>query len=94
MRAMSSPRKQLAIIVIVLGALFVAVLALAIRGARRESCEVCITFHGAQACREAVGRDRNEAVRTATDNACAFLASGMTDSVACQNTPPDAVTCR
>ena len=91
---MASPRKQLAVIATVLGALTIAVLALAIRGARRESCEVCITFRGATACREASGRTPDEATRTATDNACAFLASGMTDSVSCQHTQPDRVTCR
>lgn len=60
---------------------------------RSVLCEVCITFRGAQACREAYGPTEPEARRTATDNACALLAAGMTASIQCQNTPPDRVTC-
>ena len=42
----------------------------------------------------AMGTTREEAVRTATDNACAFLASGMTQSVECTTrTAPVSVTC-
>ena len=58
-----------------------------------ELCEVCITFGGRSECREAYGKTRDEAVRTATDNACAPLAGGMTDSISCSNTTPDRVTC-
>lgn len=60
---------------------------------RSVLCEVCITFRGAQACREAYGPTAKEAQRTATDNACAFLAAGMTASIQCGNTPPDLVRC-
>jgi hypothetical protein len=57
------------------------------------SCEVCIEFHGQSKCRSAQGSSEQEARRTATDNACAFLASGVTDSIACTNTPPQSVRC-
>ena len=83
--------------VVVIGAAFAlltaAAIVLAVSTAFRESCEVCITFHGRTQCRGAYGQTRDEAIRTATDNACAFLAGGMTDSVECQNTPPDRVVC-
>ncbi len=54
----------------------------------RYECEVCVTFNGRSACRVAAGATREEAIRTASDNACAFLASGRTDSMACGRTPP------
>ena len=57
------------------------------------SCEVCIEFHGRVQCRSASGLTREEAVRTATDNACAFLASGMTQVISCARTPPRSVSC-
>lgn len=57
----------------------------------RIRCEVCITFQGRNACRTASARNRELALRTATDNACAQIASGVTDSNQCQNTPPDSV---
>ncbi len=59
----------------------------------KVSCEVCVTFRGNTQCRTALGPTRSEAIRTATTTACASLASGMTDSVACTNTPPLVVTC-
>jgi len=71
----------------------VAVIVLAVQGSMAVSCEVCVTFAGRSACRTAAGATREEAVRTATDNACAFLASGMTDSIRCTNTPPTSVAC-
>jgi hypothetical protein len=54
--------------------------------------EVCITFGGRQACRTARARDRDAALRTATDNTCAQLASGMDAVNQCTHTPPDRVT--
>ena len=53
--------------------------------------EVCIAFNGRSACRTAAGASEEFARRTATTNACAELASGVTDSIACENTPPTSV---
>jgi len=57
----------------------------------RVRCEVCITFRGNQACRTASASTRELALRTATENACAQISSGVTDSNQCHNTPPDSV---
>jgi hypothetical protein len=56
-------------------------------------CEVCIEFRGRQVCRAVDGNDEAEARAAAVTNACALLASGVTDTVACQNTPPSSVHC-
>ena len=56
-------------------------------------CEVCITFHGRQVCREVDGATEHEAQMAAITNACALLASGVTDTIACQNAPRDRLTC-
>ncbi|MBV8843102.1 MAG: hypothetical protein JO307_09870 [Bryobacterales bacterium] len=53
--------------------------------------EVCITFNGRTNCRTASGASEEFARRTATTNACADIASGVTDSIACENTPPNSV---
>ena len=92
-RPMKSPVAKLALIVGVLGLLTVAAIVLAVSTAYTESCEVCVTFHGRTQCRAAHGPTRDEAIRTATDNACAFLASGMTEVVQCQSARPASVTC-
>jgi hypothetical protein len=63
-------------------------------GLARVSCEVCIEFHGVTSCKPAAGTTKEEAVRTAVDVACSDLASGRTESIACQNTPPKTITCK
>jgi hypothetical protein len=53
-----------------------------------------MSFRGRTVCREALGPSRDEAARTAVDNACSFLASGMTEVVECTTrTPPQSLTC-
>lgn len=84
---------KIAVAAAILGAITLALVVYYALGQTRVSCEVCITFRGRTQCRSALGATREEATRTATDNACAFLASGMTDSVACTNTPPTRVSC-
>ena len=82
---------------LVFGVLAVATLALIIyqivEKQQRVSCEVCVTFRGLRDCREAAAPDRDEAIRTATSNACALISSGMADSISCGNTQPDSARC-
>ena len=53
--------------------------------------EVCMTYGDRSECRTAAGATREEALRTATDNACSFLVSGRTESMACSRTKPDSI---
>jgi hypothetical protein len=53
--------------------------------------EVCITFNGQSACRTAAGQTEEFARRTAITNVCGELASGVTESLACENTQPTSV---
>lgn len=57
-------------------------------------CEVCITFEGNDVCRTVTGQTELEGLRTGIDNACALLASGVTDSLRCQRTQPRKAGCR
>ena len=57
-------------------------------------CEVCITYQGASQCRTVEGATEEEARMGATNNACAYLASGVTDGMACARTPPTRSECR
>lgn len=54
-------------------------------------CTVCMEYDGQKKCRSATGPDQEQCQRTASDNACAFLASGMTNSMACGRTKPVSV---
>ena len=56
-------------------------------------CEVCIDFNGRQACRTVDGNTEQETREAAITNTCAFLASGVTQTVACQHTPPTRAEC-
>lgn len=58
------------------------------------SCDVCIEFKGTTLCRSASGVTREEAQRTATEVACALLASTRSEGMACSRTPPKSVECR
>ena len=53
--------------------------------------EVCMAYDGRTACRTASGADKESALRTASDNACAQISSGMTDSMACGRSVPTSV---
>jgi hypothetical protein len=63
-------------------------------GLAQVSCDVCIEFHGRTSCKPAAGTSEEEAIRTASTIACTDLATGRTESIACERTPPKSVTCR
>jgi hypothetical protein len=54
--------------------------------------EVCMGFNGQTNCRTATGSTEEFALRTATSNACAAIASGVTDSIACERSEPKKVS--
>ena len=60
-------------------------------GTKRYRVEVCVTFHERPSCRTAGAPTEAQALRAATENACAQIASGVTDSIACEGTQPDSV---
>ena len=54
--------------------------------------EACMTFSGQTNCRIASGSTEQFAIRTAISNACAGIASGVTDSIACEQSQPTKLT--
>jgi len=78
----------LAALVLLVG--FVVYSSLRIGGVR---CEVCVAFDGRQACRAVDGPTEREALVAAQTNACAFLASGVTETMACERTSPIRSNC-
>jgi hypothetical protein len=57
-------------------------------------CEVCMQFDGRAICRSVSAARRDEALRGATDNACALLTSGITNTIRCQQSQPAKTECR
>ena len=56
-------------------------------------CHVCVTYRGETVCRTAASGTEKAAIESAVTSACSDLASGMTESIKCGNTPPDVVEC-
>jgi hypothetical protein len=83
--------KRTALAGLLFGLFVLGLIVYSMMGLRRFRVEVCMEFKGRQSCRVASGATRESALRTATDNACALIASGVTDSIACGNTPPASV---
>jgi hypothetical protein len=79
----------------ILGVLFTAAILLLVlystMGNAKYRCEVCVSYQGRQACRTASAATKEQAERTAKENACAQIASGVTDSIACDNSTPISV---
>lgn len=80
----------LAAVVLVGLATVVVVSSLQVAGVR---CEVCVTFRGREVCRSVDGATEEEARNGAHTNACALLAAGVTDSLACERAPESRVRC-
>lgn len=70
---------------------FVGVITYQMLGHRQNRVEVCMTFDGRSNCSTAAGNTKEEALRTATDSACATIAFGVTDSQACGRSKPVSV---
>ena len=54
--------------------------------------EVCMQFNGHSVCKIARGATQEDAVRTATANACGEIAGGVTDTMACLRSEPTKLT--
>jgi hypothetical protein len=76
------------------GVLILGVILFLSMGFSQVTCEVCVDFKGRTQCRKAAGADKETAVITARDNACAFLIASKTDGFLCGQTPPSKVDCK
>jgi len=61
-------------------------------GLRQHTYEVCMEYRGRSNCATASGTTQEEAIRTATDTACATISAGMTESIQCSSAPPTRIT--
>lgn len=80
---------------VLIGILFVAgilaLIAYSTMNMARYRVEVCMQFDGRQACKKTAGQTQDYALHTAKSNACADIASGVTDSMACERSEPVSV---
>ncbi len=77
---------------ILIGAIaFLGLLVYLTIGGKHYRVEVCMAYQGRTSCRTASAATKQQALRTASENACALIASGMTDSMACGASQPTSV---
>jgi hypothetical protein len=74
-------------VVVVLGIIIYTSISLG----RRIRGEVCMEFNGQTACKTVSGDTREHVLQTAVSNACADIASGVTDTINCEHSPPKSV---
>jgi hypothetical protein len=88
---MESMNKNIVWIALAFAAGVGALMYTSLQGVTNHRVEVCMSFNGRDNCRTARGNTEAEAKRTATDNACADLTSGMAQITNCQNATPTSV---
>jgi hypothetical protein len=84
--------KRIVLLVVLFVGVVLGVIVYSTLNLARYRVEVCVTFHGHSQCRTASADSEEHALRAASSNACALIASGVTDSIACEHTQPDRVT--
>ena len=84
--------KKPVLVGILLFAALIALIAYSTMGTSANRVEVCMVYDGRNACRTASGSTKDFALRTATSNACAQIASGVTDTIKCEHADPVRVT--
>lgn len=57
----------------------------------RYKVRVCMVYQGRTSCRTVTAKQQQDALRGAVENACADIASGVTETFACQQLPPKSV---
>jgi hypothetical protein len=84
--------KKLALaVVIVVGALLLGYMFYSSTSNVRYRVEVCVAFQGRTSCRTARADNQEHALRSAQSNACALIASGVTDTMQCEHAGPTSV---
>jgi hypothetical protein len=53
--------------------------------------EVCVAYHGRTECRIASADTKDHALRSAQNNACGLMVSGVTETMQCEHVEPASV---
>jgi len=70
---------------------FLALIAYSTLKGHRYRVEVCMAYQGRTNCRTVSAKSEEAALRSASDNACADIASGVTDTLRCQQSQPQSI---
>ena len=91
----SQAKKRLWQFLLLLGAIGILVVALVMGSLNvvQAECELCVEFGGQRQCRKGSGATAEDARRAAQRAACAVMAAGMSESIACERAPATDVRC-
>lgn len=78
-------------VIAVFVAAFVALLAYSTLHGPRYRVEVCMTYQGRSNCRTVSAKSEAAALRAGAENACADIASGVTETMGCDASEPHSV---
>jgi hypothetical protein len=59
----------------------------------KYKCAVCVKYKGVESCQEVEGMDKMDTMMVGVSTACGAVATGMTESIDCQQTPPTKMVC-
>ena len=78
-------------IVAIIVAALVTLIAWSTFKGHRYRVMVCMAYQGRSSCRTVSAKSEESALRSATENACADVSSGVADTMKCQQTQPQSV---
>ena len=87
------PRPWRVIALLVALAAFATYLVIGSLSSVTAECALCVTYHGRTECRRGSGASDADAQRAAQKAACAVMATGMAESIECENVVPTGVQC-
>jgi hypothetical protein len=79
------------VIIAILVVAFLALIAYSTLHGPRYRVEVCMAYQGRSACKTVSAKSEQAALRSGMENACADIASGVTDSMGCAQSEPQRV---
>jgi hypothetical protein len=85
-------KKKPVVAAVILALALLGLIAYSTMGLTKVRVEVCMEFEGRTNCRITSGSTKDFAIRSAIQNACADMASGVTQTMQCQATAPTKIT--
>ena len=70
---------------------FIALIAYSTLHGPRFRVQLCMSYQGRSACKTVAAKSEAAALRSAAENACADIASGVTDTMRCNQAQPESV---
>lgn len=89
---MKSSDARIRVAVAIIGLALVAFIVWSTMGLAGYTVEVCMDYKSRTNCGTASGTSREEALRTATDLACATISSGVSETIGCANMKPSRIS--